>query len=107
LLMDLHTGYDPQGLDADIFSAAPERFDPYLAGAVPLSPQLKLVHISASGGKDHTFAVGHTVIPSEVWRHPDFQYVGIEIYLPSDHGGSPFEAAYARDIITRLAAMAR
>ena len=110
LLMDLHSGLDPQGLNADIFSATPERLAPCLAGTVPLTPQPRLVRLGTHEGdndSDHAFAAGHTVIPAEVWRHRDFQYVGIEIYLQSNQGGSPSETTYARDLITRLAVMAQ
>lgn len=50
LLMDLPTGCGPQGLNADIFSATPERLAPHLAGAVSLLPNPRLVRLSANGG---------------------------------------------------------
>ena len=110
LLLDLHTGLDPQGLGADIFSATPEWIAQHLAGAEPLMPRPRLVRLranSADGDRDEAFAAGHTVIPVEVWRHPDFQYVGIEIYRQANQDSLPFETAYATNLITRLSAMTR
>ncbi len=88
LLIDLHSGIDPQGPGADIYCRAPER----------------LVRLGAAGAG--RFPSGSTIILAEVWQNPHCLYVGLEIYLPAPGTGGAADQAYASALVRALATAA-
>ncbi len=103
LLIDLHSGIDPQGRGADIYCRVPERLAP-LAARPAGDPPPRLVRLGAAGAG--RFPDGSTIIPAEVWQNPHCLYVGMEIYLPAPGTGSAADRAYASALVRTLATAA-
>ena len=99
LLIDLHTGLDPDGPCADLYcrNLAFLRLRLAQSAAPNSAPRL----ISLGGKGDAPGAA--TVIPREVWDNHHFCYVGMEIYLRQAGAGSPDEQAYACALVRALA----
>jgi hypothetical protein len=98
LLIDLHTGLDPQAPAADLYSRDPESLARRLALAAALSPAPRLYSLC----HDRRLPSAETVIPWKIWGNPRFLYVGLEIYLAEPGAGRPVERAYARQLIEAL-----
>lgn len=96
LVIDLHTGLDPQGPCADIYCRDTARLARLLADI----PRARLIPLEQSERGPNSA----TVIPAEVWRNPHFLYVGLEIYLPEPGAGRPLDQDYARTLIEAMAA---
>ncbi len=103
ILVDLHTGLDPQGPCADLYSRDIGR----LAGLLAPAPALAVPPRLFSLGEENGHPSAATVIPPDIWRSPRFLYVGLEIYLPQAGAGRREDQDYARAIITALAADGR
>lgn len=98
LLIDLHTGLDPQAPAADLYSRDPDRLARRLALAPTLNPPPRLYGLCQEPRQPRAA----TVIPREIWDNPRFLYVGMETYLAAPGAGRPVEQAYARQLIEAL-----
>lgn len=103
ILVDLHTGLDHTATSADLICAEPDR----LAGvAERLGADANRVRIVALGRAHADGPVAETVIPEEIWRHPAFLYVGIEVFLPETGAGTPAQWDFARRLVNAVADVA-
>lgn len=99
-VIDLHTGIDPQGPCADIYSRDSARLAESLARVSGIQPAPRLISLLP----DDAAPSAETVIPPEVWRNSRFLYVGVEIYLPETGVGRPIDQDYARALLVALSA---
>jgi hypothetical protein len=97
-VIDLHTGLDPQGPCADIYSRDTARLAENLAQVDDIQPAPRLISLTPSD----TTPSAETVIPPEVWRNPRFLYVGVEIYLPEAGAGRQIDRKYACALLNAL-----
>lgn len=99
LVVDLHTGIDERAPCADIYTSDPARVAGLLARAdTPVAaPRLIALGNSTDG------PTAQTVIPPEIWRHPRFLYVGLEIYVPASGTVRDVDVEYARTLVDALA----
>lgn len=99
LLVDLHTGLDPQAPCADLYSRDIPRLAGWIAqaGTLPAPPRLVPLGQAEEGPS------AETVIPEEIWRNPRCLYVGLEIYLAEAGQGRAVDQDYARALIMALA----
>jgi hypothetical protein len=97
-VIDLHTGLDPHGPCADIYSRDTAWLAESLAKAGGLQPAPRLISLLPADG----VTSAETVIPPEIWRNPHFLYVGVEIYLPEAGAGRLIDQNYARALVTKL-----
>lgn len=103
LLIDLHTGLDPDAPCADLYSRDVEELAARLARAPPLMPSApRLFALQPEGATEAPCAAAQTVIPTEVWRNPHFLYVGLEVYLPEAGAVRAVDVDYARAIVDAL-----
>lgn len=105
LLVDLHSGSDPQ-LGADLICADPalcECLRTALAGGGRLAgAEVRVVPLGDESADLHA----RTIIPPQVWRNPAFLYLGLEIYLPGPADEWPAACALARELIAIAAGCA-
>lgn len=105
LLIDLHSGSDPQ-LGADLICADPALcacLRMALAGAERLAGvEVRVVPLGDESADLHA----RTIIPPQVWRNPAFHYLGLEIYLPEPARAWPDACALARELIAIAAGCA-
>lgn len=98
LLVDLHSGFDPQ-LGADLICADPALcacLRTAVAGAERLAGvEVRVVPLGDEGADLHA----RTIIPPQVWRNPAFLYLGLEIYLTEPADGWPAACELARELI--------
>lgn len=99
LLIDLHTGLDPQGPCADLYCCDIQRLESQLAHVPNYTDRVRLIPL----GQVNTEPGAATVIPAEIWHNPRFVYVGLEIYLPDSGAGRAEDHAFARMLIEALA----
>lgn len=99
-VIDLHTGLDPHGPCADIYSRDTARLADCLAAADDIQPAPRLISLLPGDG----LTSAETVIPPEIWRNPRFLYVGLEIYLPESGAGRLIDQDYARALLNALSA---
>jgi hypothetical protein len=99
-VVDLHTGLDPHGPCADIYSRDTARLAESLAKEDGIQPVPRLISLLPGDG----VTSAATVIPPEIWRNPRFLYVGVEIYLPETGAGRPIDQDYARVLLNALSA---
>lgn len=82
LLIDLHTGLDPDGPSADLICADPglcKRLEAEVKADDSLArEEVRVIPLGAETQSVHA----RTVIPKQIWKNPDFYYLCIEIYLP-------------------------
>ncbi len=97
-VIDLHTGLDPEGPCADIYSRDTACLADSLAKAEGIQPAPRLISLLPRDG----ITSAETVIPPEIWRSPRFLYVGVEIYLPETGAGNSVDQGYARALINAL-----
>lgn len=102
VLIDLHTGLDRSGPSVDLICADPARL-----AALPARFGADRVRVVALGGPETGRPRAETVIPESVWRHPDFLYVGVEVFLPESGAGTQEQQAFARGLVEALAAEVR
>lgn len=100
LLLDLHTGTDPDGLCADIYCRDIGRLKGILAGLTLPGPAPRLFALGQGGEGESA----ETVIPDEIWCNPAFLYVGLEVYLPQAGAGRDIDQAYGRALVGALCA---
>ncbi|GAB3375575.1 hypothetical protein [Azotobacter armeniacus] len=105
LLVDLHSGFDPQ-LGADLICADPVLcacLRTAVAGAERLAgTEVRVVPLGDEGADLHA----RTIIPPQVWRNPAFHYLGLEIYLPETSQAWPSARELARELIAIAAGCA-
>ncbi|SEI40270.1 hypothetical protein SAMN04244579_00256 [Azotobacter beijerinckii] len=98
LLVDLHSGADPQ-LGADLICADPALcacLRTAVAGAEQLAGvEVRVVPLGDEGADLHA----RTIIPPQVWRNPAFLYLGLEIYLPEPAKAWQAARELARELI--------
>ncbi|MGV6476875.1 hypothetical protein [Azotobacter vinelandii] len=98
LLIDLHSGSDPQ-LGADLICADPALcacLRRAVAGAGRLAGlEVRVVPLGDEGADLHA----RTIIPPQVWRNPAFRYLGLEIYLPEPSRSWAGACALAGELI--------
>jgi len=102
LLLDLHSGTDPAGPSADLI-CADTHWRAALAAEFNRRPaltagSLRIVPL----GSETEFPHARTVIPEQIWNHPAFTYLGLEIYLPETAPGR----TQARDLALQLISIA-
>lgn len=105
LLVDLHSGSDPQ-LGADLICADPALcacLRTAVAGAEQLAGvEVRVVPLGDEGADLHA----RTIIPPQVWHNPAFLYLGLEIYLPEPADAWPGARELARELIAIAAGCA-
>lgn len=111
LMIDLHTGVDPEGPCADVY-CRDEGMRACLTSALARrgGPPVRLVGLGPAQGSPtavdpnaERLPYAATVIPERVWNNEAFGYVGLEIYLAQPGRGQPDEWAFARDLIGLVA----
>ena len=107
LLIDLHSGIDPQGLHADVFCGDPATLLRAGAAAAGLAAPVRCVRLVADtavdAGEEQAFPVALAEIPEAIWRRDRFAYLGIEVYLAAEGAGTDAEAAFAESLIEAVA----
>jgi hypothetical protein len=98
LLIDLHTGLDPAGPCADIYSRDTAHLAACLIRDPAPDPPPRLIPLVRNGSGPSA----ETVIPREIWGNPRFLYLGLEIYLPEAGAGRAVDQAYARGLIEKV-----
>ncbi len=105
LMVDLHTGLDPQAPCADLYSRDVDVLAQRLSRAPPLDPASpRLFALQPQDANGSRIETAQTVIPTEVWRNPRFLYVGLEVYLPDAGSIRPVDIDYARSVIEAVSA---
>jgi hypothetical protein len=112
-LIDLHHGFDPSGLSADVYchdEAYLARLAARLDGRAA-AQRVRLVRIASRGERDAggggagvADAVAATWIPDRVWRGRAPLYVGVEVYLPLERGQDGAGRAFAGELIEAIRA---
>ena len=100
-VIDLHTGLDPHGPGADIFSRDTARLAESLARASGIQPVPRMISLFPGDG----VTSAETVIPPEIWRNPHFLYVGVEIYLPETGAGRSIDRDYTQALLNAMSGM--
>ncbi|MCW2306951.1 hypothetical protein [Rhodobium gokarnense] len=102
-LIDLHSGIDPQGLHADVFSGDPATLMRIGGAAAGLAAPVRCIQLvadtAADAGDAQAFPVALAEIPQAIWRQERFAYLGIEVYLAAPGAGTQAEAAFAERLI--------
>lgn len=98
LLIDLHTGFDRQGPCAELF-CADAGLRACLQAAIAADGWLSDHEIRLIALEDGAGLHAETVIPRQVWDHPGFRYVGLEIYLPAPARGEDGALDLSRRLI--------
>jgi hypothetical protein len=102
-VIDLHTGLDPHGPCADLYSRDTAWLAERLAQAGGLQPAPRLVSLLPADPESGDSALSaETVIPPEIWRNARFLYVGVEMYLPEAGRGRQIDHDYARALLNVL-----
>jgi len=103
LLVDLHTGLDPDAPCADLYSRDIAVLAARLARAPPLAPAApRLFALQPDDATVAPCAAAQTVIPADVWRNPRFLYVGLEMYVPDGGAVRAVDVDYARAVIEAI-----
>lgn len=110
LMIDLHCGLDQRGLCADVLCADLAFLDCLAAGRegreAAAAYQLRCVRLVADtaspdlrprDGSD--WLVAKPEIPQAVWNSPHLLYVGVEVYLRREGGGTSAEWELARAVL--------
>jgi hypothetical protein len=116
LLIDLHGGEDDEGLCADVICGNPQLLQCVRQQVVTGSCRdfsshahrvrtVQLTRDSLAVAQGATAA--RTVIPPEVWDSPDFLFVGLEVYLPTQGAGRQQDWAFAAGWVKQIIHCAR
>ncbi len=102
LLIDLHTGRDPFGPGADLICADDA-----------LRVELSAMIDSECGAASHEVRIvalgrgaalhARTFLPTQIWRHPAFRYLCIEVYLPDEFEGRAAALRLAQRLVSAAA----